>query len=300
LIVSFDDEMAASPDAAQVRVEVCDDGIDNNDDGLVDCQDPECQPNYMCVMGPPAGFSLTYVSDGQPADCPGGDAPRTVYTASSPTCDLTGCACGPPNGGCSVTASLYTTQCMGGTASNLTMTGFMCYGGLNGSTSGSFTVSTASVSCAAMGTATTTPGPQPAALRVCGTTTGGGCPAGEACVLRPTAGFGAVCAIGPGAQTCPADRPQQRTTGDSFNDQRTCTCGCSSTDSCASTQVAVYGNGFCNGGGSGNLTPSGNCQVFSGPISSMRPRNTVPAACQRTATLSGINTVANQQTLCCP
>jgi hypothetical protein len=109
-----------------------------------------------------------------------------------------------------------------------------------------------------------------------------------------------VCAIGSGAQSCPADRPQQRTTGDSFNDQRSCSCGCDSAASCAGTQVTTYGNGACNGGGGNTLTPSGNCQLFGGTISSLRLRNSMPTACQSTATLSGIDTVQNQQTLCCP
>jgi hypothetical protein len=303
LIVSFDqqDQLAPVTDGAQPLPELCDDGIDNDGNGLIDCQDPACQPDHECVAEAPSGFSLAYVADGVQPACPGGPAPRQLYSQAAPTCDLSGCNCGPPGGSCAASAALYTTACMGGTATNVMMSAAMCYAGFPQSMSGSFTVSNDGVTCNATGAAGTTAAPPATQLSLCAVSTGaGGCGAGQVCVRRPPAGFGNVCAIAPGAQPCPTDRPQQRTAGDSFNDLRACSCGCSSVKSCANTQVSLYGNGSCNGFGGQNVTPTSKCMVFNGSVASMRLRNATPGPCQPSAVLTGVYTVVNEQTVCCP
>jgi hypothetical protein len=301
LVVSFDgQDLAPVADAAQPPPERCEDGLDNDGDGLIDCQDPDCQPDYECVAEAPVGFSLAFVGDGVQPSCPGGQAPQQLSHQEAPTCDLSGCSCGTPGGSCSVDATVYTTACMGGTATHVTMVPSMCYAGFPQSLSGTFSLSSSNVTCNAGGVAGTTAAPPATQLSLCAVAGGGGCGAGQVCARRPPAGFADICAVTLGAQRCPADRPQQLTAGDSFNDLRACTCGCSSASSCANTQVNLYGNASCSGGGAETATPMAKCGTFSGSAASMRLRNAAPTPCQPSAVLSGVYTVVNQQTICCP
>lgn len=36
-------------DDEEIPVEICADGIDNDGDGLIDCQDPDCEANEACI-----------------------------------------------------------------------------------------------------------------------------------------------------------------------------------------------------------------------------------------------------------
>ena len=58
LIVACGDDTAGGP------VEICDNGVDDNNDGLADCQDPECQRRLLSCMGPDAGNKDTFSWDG--------------------------------------------------------------------------------------------------------------------------------------------------------------------------------------------------------------------------------------------
>src|SRR5689334_5880623 len=64
--------------------EDCTNGVDDNDDGLIDCADPGCS-GYACVSVIPMGWQ-GYVAlyDGPAAKDPGcgGDFPRSVFTGT--------------------------------------------------------------------------------------------------------------------------------------------------------------------------------------------------------------------------
>lgn len=102
-------------------VEDCLNGVDDNDDGKVDCEDPQCQVDYECVDPVPTGWgSPGYVAlyegaFGQTApDCPD-DMPAQVYTgnatlnAQQAICSA--CSCSAPTGqDCQLTKDLNPAQ----------------------------------------------------------------------------------------------------------------------------------------------------------------------------------------------
>jgi hypothetical protein len=88
---------AAAPgaDAGGVVAEICTDGVDNDGNGLVDCEDPACQAGYTCVAAP-AGWSFgafaSIAPGGQARPCPPGYATSPTFVqepASSVTCTCT-------------------------------------------------------------------------------------------------------------------------------------------------------------------------------------------------------------------
>jgi len=69
--------------------EDCLNGIDDNGDGKVDCEDPQCQADYECVDPPPTGWTVPgYVAvyegatGNTPPDCPS-DMPTKVYSGNA-------------------------------------------------------------------------------------------------------------------------------------------------------------------------------------------------------------------------
>jgi len=98
-------------------MEDCLNGVDDNGDGKIDCEDPECQADYECVDPPPTGWSANgYVAlyegaAGQtPPDCPP-EQPTTAYTGNA-TLNAQGavctpCGCAAPTGqDCQLTGDL--------------------------------------------------------------------------------------------------------------------------------------------------------------------------------------------------
>lgn len=52
--------------------EACTDGIDNDGDGYVDCEDPDCQPAFQCVLSVPRGWEdpvAIHEGSAQPPGC---------------------------------------------------------------------------------------------------------------------------------------------------------------------------------------------------------------------------------------
>jgi hypothetical protein len=105
---------------APPMMEDCLNGVDDNGDGKVDCEDPECQADYECVDPAPTGWSangylaLYEGASGQtPPDCPAG-MPTTAFTGNA-TLNAQGavctpCGCGSPTGqDCQLTGDLNPT-----------------------------------------------------------------------------------------------------------------------------------------------------------------------------------------------
>jgi hypothetical protein len=99
--------------------EDCLNGVDDNGDGKIDCEDPECQTDYECVDPIPQGWETpgyvalyTALATETPPDCPKGMATK-IYTggtqleAAPTTCSSCGCA--PASGeSCQLTSDLDT------------------------------------------------------------------------------------------------------------------------------------------------------------------------------------------------
>jgi hypothetical protein len=86
--------------------ESCDNGLDDNGDDLIDCEDPLCSA-YTCAPEVPSGWTGPYSAHiaATASSCPAA-APTEIFTgfegnldAQNPTCSV--CSCGPPNATCS-------------------------------------------------------------------------------------------------------------------------------------------------------------------------------------------------------
>lgn len=79
--------------------EDCLNGVDDNDNGAIDCDDPACQPDFGCVPAEPTALSyLTLV--GVDADC-------AAPTAKTELQSCSGCSCADDPGTCSVRVDGY-------------------------------------------------------------------------------------------------------------------------------------------------------------------------------------------------
>jgi hypothetical protein len=262
MTVDADDvhDLASGPDLSRVDagppppdmvcpgggVELCFNGLDDDCDGHIDCDDPDCAPVATCV--PPVTGSFTYGTKEPPSGaCPTGTSGAPVYQNS----DLTG-------GGCTSTCSCKQGGCSGHLDNVIPCPGGAVQSGMFTAIDNSHcadiedfnnfraSVPTGTSTCAQSGSAApVTPASVPTTL-VCAdnaTPVAGGCTGGQVCVPRGTQ----QCATTPGAGVaCPAAYPTQTTWYTSFTDNRTCTCSCSTPGSCASAQVNLYDSKGCS------------------------------------------------------
>ena len=274
--------------------ENCTNGIDDNNDTLVDCQDPKCQSGFTCVPVLPAGWSgplALYAGAGPAPDCLTSGGYPTVKqnansglnpgSASCPTCTCDGttgvgceasiilmtdgtCAGGPCWGG---EAGLL--QCGSAPFNNITVpNGLACSllptlissngAGAKGAWMGPLT-STGGV-CAPKSTGSKTI-PTPTwnqTIRACGDgpTTGKGCGTGK-CMPRPAGGFGnSVCIHRVGDQACPAPFSTKTLAHLNYSDARDCSaCACDPPNPLCTGTLTLYTDDLCSANQTTIVTP---------------------------------------------
>ena len=201
-------------------VENCFNGIDDDCDGHVDCDDPDCAPVAVCV--PSATGSFTYGTQEPAAGvCPTHTSGGAVYV-KDPNGGGCSSSCSCSGNGCSTTFNL-TLGCGGGvnTSSTLTSTcelvdegSSYSWGAINGT-----------LSCAQSGSAAPVTPPTLTSAVSCALSgaPGGGCSNGQVCVARGTK----QCVATPSAgAACPTNYPNGTTWYSTLNDGRTCSCSC--------------------------------------------------------------------------
>ena len=280
--------------------EICDDGIDNDCNGSVDCADPACGA-FACVEPAPAGWQLVAFSAASRPPCPQGTgASKDVVSIEGDGAAACDCTCG--GGSCSEGQFAVRTAndaTCGGAAVNLAANQVACAalpGNLDLST-GRFarvTPPAAPASCPANPTSNIAPLAQG---RTCETTKVGlGCTGAQVCAPR-VAPF-EICVARAGAQACPAGY-QLRRAGGSANDTRAgsaCTC----TSSPCTGSITVYQNAAC-GGNNAKLDATDQCAQISGPNGPGSFKSTVTGGCQVATPPqpSGALTFTDEQTVCC-
>jgi hypothetical protein len=317
----------ASPDAdACGTVEICDNGIDDNCNGLVDCADPQCQSEgWVCTPAVPSGWSLVAYVAGSRPDCAmgwGSLAPLVEGPdAGAATCV---CSCGQ---------ALGTPSCVVGTAS-LSLGGSAC-----GCAQVQEVPLLSSGGCDPIGASIGQPcGPwdsglvQPVGLDagppsapcvddpqrpaityaaqgetcVAQGNTGGGCNSGGGCLPAPAPAT--ACIEAAGIQTCPIGFLQQHVAYAPSNviDERQCgPCGCATTPTCTGASVTLFDDSACTKFAA-FLPADGNCDPLSGnPTGAGWFRyaaTTTPNACTGAATtgLDGGLLLRAPATICCP
>ena len=235
------------PSCQPTGPEVCDDGIDNDCNGGVDCADPACTKGFACVDAPPDGWALILLAQDSRPSCPAGYAVttdvRVVRGDGAITCE---CDCGNncdamitlTKGTEATCTSAAGTETFQANATKCTSKSFSLPSGFAKATSG------VAGTCAPSDKATTIAATEG---RTCIPPAGGaGCPGAQRCLPKAT-GF-ETCVAKAGANACPAlvftDR---RRSGTAVTDQRTCT-GCSCDEKPCEVELQLWTHPVCQGG----------------------------------------------------
>jgi hypothetical protein len=277
------DARDAGKDGCAPKESDCQDGIDNDCNGLTDCADPACTPLFRCVTVTPTWTGFTQYQDTRAA-CPA-TSPTSTDTFEAltvPPATCTACQCSPSGVTCGGSAKLAcgpagvcttastVSESVGASCAALSAPAVL--GPLDAC---NVTAPAAAGSCAPGGPGGGGGGGVPNGVapsfaklsRVCGGTraTAGGCATGSVCVARtPLAAHGLCVARavpdGTLAPACPAAFPAAHVTAPtaaSFVDARTCTaCGCGALAgaTCAS-RVTLYSGGGCTAAEAGSPPP---------------------------------------------
>jgi len=240
--------------------ENCLDGIDNDGDSMIDCEDPDCQPGYECVPAQPAGWSKhrrirTLSSTGAPETCPDGSAPVPLglqpNTSECTPCDKCKATafCPPPE-----VTGFTTTGCGD---SKLQLSFILACGDLAGSQSilvGGQNEPQIMGACTPGTSAQVNPESFATRMDVCAVSdaVGGGCDAGNVCVPRTGGTYDTrICVESGQLDTCPeAFAMVQHTVYESANDERKCgECVCDTAKiSCDPPTVRLDSGALCDGG----------------------------------------------------
>jgi hypothetical protein len=247
--------------------EYCINGIDDDDDGDVDCADSDCTA-FQCMPAPPTdwnGPAVLYVGVGTDPvpDCAGAwqNSRDLGDGLTVPAHSCSNCSCGSPSGGACTLSTLTvhnTSNCGGGTqpvtpASRGTCTPFTALDGNDGMTASTVSMTSAGSCSASGGALTAPPVTWDTAGKLCSGAPedAGGCDGSSVCAPAPVAPFGtAVCIWQAGdTATCPPEYPNQTVLSGGVDDGRACSaCSCSAPSgrSCSGT-MSVYEGGTCAG-----------------------------------------------------
>ena len=260
----------------------CQDGIDNDCNGLTDCADPACTPLFRCVAVTPTWTGLTQYQDARTA-CPATSptSTDTFETLTVPAASCTACQCSPSGVTCGGSAKL---SCGPAGACTTTSTVGESVGAACAALSAPAVIDpldtcnvaapVAAGSCAPGGPGGGGGGvPNGAApsfaklSRVCGGTkaTASGCATGSVCVARAPLAAHGMCVSravpdGTVAPACPASFPSAHVTAPtaaSFVDGRAgtaCGCGALAGATCAA-RVTLYSGTDCTAADAGSPPP---------------------------------------------
>jgi hypothetical protein len=278
-----------------VLIEDCFNGVDDTEDGQIDCADPACS-DATCVAAAPSGWSGPWVMvEGADVACPAGtfEEIRLIeeFDPGSHTCNACGCSVT-----CTWSAQLA-NDC--NSAGNLSTPG-------GGAACAPMSIGSASVmrnatqstSCAPVdqgGGSNTPPSPSVEAV-LCSQPAGGGC-GGDACLdtVAPR-----VCILDDIDRACPAPFTVKVPLGAALSDTRTCSsCTCNVTGQCGGT-LELWDDAGCDAG-----APTGTLGIGAGGCIGLNSMNHIrwPSAggtCQgSTPTVTGDVTLASRHTACC-
>lgn len=289
--------------------ENCTNGLDDDNDGNIDCADAECSDKYICLPPIPAGFTevitiaVTPYGE-QTAACADGTAPKLFYqnpavdACDACTCDASGVTCTP--------GQLATGTGM--TCTNAKPVGPVVPGQCKQASGGSamlVSAVTTNGSCVANSATAPLEPPMETTIAACsvGGTAGGGCGMSGTCVPGEGVAMAEhLCIKRPGHEVCPGDWPLAVYVFESFVDDRSgCTpCGCSA--SCDGGQYMIFPSNMtaCASGGLvvdtvGACVPSGG-SIFGSRVT-MSPL--VPSCTTTGGVMMGSVQPMTETTFCC-
>jgi hypothetical protein len=312
---------AASTGTCMPSTEVCDDGLDNDCDGHVDCDDTDCNgpvDGRACVPGAPAGWTLTAVAPDARGSCPAGyDTPVTVAaapTSASATCD---CSCGATVSNPCTQGSLTVksgSTCTAETITSNVTGGCDTFGATLVGPHKSFGGPALKVATVACGVTLSKPGQvSSSAELLCAPTasSAGGCAGNQACLPKVTSAK--LCIQAVGDMPCPAggsftNRSVVGSPGD-VTDQRNCdACTCTSNAaSCSAGTLTAYTDAACTANPvsatiDGSCSSGNNNQWFQNDthfIYQANPNVTTCTPSSDKTALTGAFQPSNPITICC-
>lgn len=298
-----------------IAFEICDNGIDDNGDGFLDCADPDCgATGFACVPVPDGWHGPVAFQEDKPdaiAECPS-EYPVLAYEggtgleAEPPGCAA--CACGPAVVTCALEKlQTYTKMWCQPPKTYLTVAAGDCVTLESGVSSLRQDAPSANVEgCEPSGgEATVSPVAWASLGRVCkrGQSAGLGCADGSACARRPPAPFGAAsCVWREGDRECPHDFPH-RSFLVGVNDDRGCTpCACDDPPAatCSATTTLFDAPGCTSM--LATLNDDGNCMNLENAVSAKVTVDVPPpGACAASGgEPTGAADPADAATICCP
>jgi hypothetical protein len=297
----------------------CFNGLDDDGDGLTDCEDPDCAALVRCVPEAPAGWNgLLFVrtrGDQEPVtDCGSmitGDTYRAGLVAGPHTC---ACSCGSPTGGSCGTpaATIYPMADCSGIA-GASLVGAGCFplmvSGVDAPKSVRATVATV-----VWPTCPVSAIPNPLevswkqAVDTCQVKQSATCEAKEVCVPLPLPGMEPVaCILRAGDHVCPAPFTDKRVYYAGFDDGRKCSaagCVCSVVGIKCGGKVRAQANTECTNA-VGAFDIDGACHAITTPTPvvavSLTPDASPSGSCKAvgTAVPTGSATPTGAHTVCC-
>lgn len=306
--------------------EDCSNGVDDDANQLVDCEDP-CCANWRCIPPLPNQWSgpvALYSGTDQSRTCPGSWPTLTIDggegSITAPPASCTDCSCGAAqNVSCTVTVSFWDNPACTGTADGTaTPTPNACqpvpaYTLQHNAAQAGPETGTGGSCPATGGTPSVAPASFDTRWLLCeGATFGAGCTGvGEACAPLPGTPFAqTLCIYRSGNRTCDTLAPftEKRTGYDGIVDTRDCTnCTCSAPQgaTCSGGSIELYEpdtNTTCSGAIGSTLALNGVCDTSINWPASMiyRPGTSSGGSCTEGGGLpTGSATTDNLITLCC-
>jgi hypothetical protein len=308
------DGLACVPTGA----ENCTDGIDNDCNGVADCADPACQPQFQCVPGVPPTWTRAVLNESGRTACPTGyTGARDVIVDPNLSPATCACTCGAATVTCNagsftVSGGPNDAECATAREAPFPTNNGTCRAlSVTVPASTSLRIAAAPPSSATCGVNQSTTLPAQKNGRTCdGSNMGSaGCAPGNVCVRRAPAPY-TQCIRRPGRQTCPGTFPNAKLTATSLTDTRACsTCVCGAQNAvCANATVSIFGNETCSAApaGASTATLDGTCREVTSALGSVEVRSyrynaTGTATCAKTqdATPIGSAVPVGEETVCC-
>jgi len=260
--------------------EDCLNGVDDDNDGDVDCADTECSVGYTCATAPGGWNGPVALFEGASAQDPGcsGDFPGDEYMGHQGLVPepamCSQCTCAAPNVNCVLSPIAFgdatcgaayniefpanAGQCMGISVPAMTM-----------GASADAPMAFPSGACTASNVTVTRPPPSWQNVgRTCSAVAEGkGCPSsGASCVPKPQAPFASgLCVYRSGNLPCPAGFSQKHVFDDGVNDNRDCSpCQCGSPSATCTATTSIYNGANCGGSPNATVPNDGSCAAVSG------------------------------------
>jgi hypothetical protein len=302
--------------------EVCDDGLDNDCDGMVDCSDTDCTGvlGYACSPAAPAGWTVVVFKNDPAVQCPTGyQNPRNVTTSPTSANSSCSCNCGAASADICTKGALSVQFGYNSCASkkfSLTVTGGCdSIGSLIGTTGQGFYKDANATGPGVMNAACIATPSAPPALQAtegisCTPSSAGGKGCGNDSACLPKVDAAAWCIEKAGDMPCPDAAFTQRQVvyaKSDVTDNRSCgSCSCmSNAIKCTNGKFTSFSNAQCSGTGV-SLDVGVGCKDFIGDNQSHAyfKYTSVPdtMSCKVTtpSVLNGTVEVKNPITLCCP